>query len=578
MTTTENTITLGEYLFRRLRETGIKSVFGVPGDFNLQLLDYIKDVPELKWVGNTNELNAAYSTDGYSRLVGFGAIITTFGVGELSAVNGIAGSFACRIPLIHIVGMPSVEATKEKLLLHHTLGDRKFDTFEKMSAPISDKTVVLDSIDKAGEIIDDIIEHGYKCKRPVYLGLPSNFFTELMDGDRLKTPLNLTQPDSDPVAEQEFVDLTADMLKKASSPIILVDACASRESAGEQVARLAGVTGYPVFTTPLGKSTFPEDSHLFYGTYVGALSQPDVREIVESADAVLSIGGLPSDYNTGSFTYGYHTLNVVEFHSHYCNYKSATFQNVKMKSSMEKLIEKLKANPSIRANYLRPSQPKSLLNYQTAKVSPGDVPLTQAYLWNRLSYFLKDGDVLVAETGTSSFGILGTHLPRGAKSISQVLWGSIGYSLPSASGASMAVLDQSGNAKGFKRVVLFIGDGSLQLTVQAISDILRWNLPTYLFVLNNNGYTIEKLIHGLHEDYNQIQPWEHMKMLDFFAAGAPHESVRISTADELDNLMNDEAFNKADKTRLVELMLAEFDAPEALVKQAKMSEKMNAGE
>lgn len=578
MTTPSNTIPLGEYLFRRLRETGIKSVFGVPGDFNLQLLDYIKDVPDLRWVGNANELNAAYSTDGYSRMVGFGAIVTTFGVGELSAVNGIAGSYAERIPLVHIVGMPSVAATKGKLLLHHTLGDRKFDTFEKMSSSISHKTAVVETIEDAGAVIDDIIEHGFRHKRPVYLGLPSNFFTELLDADRLKTPLDLGQHINDKVAEREFVDLTADMLKRATSPIILVDACASRQAAAEQVRELASVSGYPVFTTPLGKSTFPEDSHLFYGTYVGALSQPDVKEIVESADAVLSIGGLPSDYNTGSFTYSYHTLNVVEFHSHSCKYKSATFENLEMKSAISSLVEKLKANPSIRAEYMRPPQPKSLSAYKSAEKCPGDVPLSQEYLWRRLSYFLKDGDVLVAETGTSSFGIIGTHLPRGTKSISQVLWGSIGYSLPSAAGASMAVFDQAGNAKGFKRVILFIGDGSLQLTAQAMSDILRWNLPTYLFVLNNNGYTIEKLIHGLHEDYNQIQPWDHMHMLNIFASTAPHESIRVSTAAELDTLMKDEAFNEPSKTRLVELMLPEFDAPEALVKQAKMSEQMNAGQ
>lgn len=570
-------IPLGHYLFARLAQTGISSVHGVPGDFNLQLLDYVKDVPGLQWLGNANELNASYACDGYSRLAGFGAMVTTFGVGELSAVNGIAGAFAERVPLLHIVGMPSVESKKEHLLLHHTLGDCKFDAFENMYKEVSAKSVVLESIDTAADAIDDIIEFCFRVKRPVYLGLPSNFFTQLVDAGRLESkPLSLGLPETDPEAESQFVQLITDMLSKAESPVILVDACASRQYAQDEVYQLASVTGYPVFTTPLGKSTFPEDSHLFYGTYIGALSQPDVKQIVESADVILSIGGLPSDYNTGSFTYGYRTHNMVEFHSDHAKFKRATFEKLEMKSCIKALTKRLQANPSIRKNYLRPPLPESLKNHESAKGEAPKGQLTQDYLWKRLSYFLQDGDVLVAETGTSSFGVLSTHIPRGAKSYAQVLWGSIGFSLPAASGSAQAVADQAGLAKGYKRVILFIGDGSLQLTVQALSDILRWKLPIYIFVLNNKGYTIEKLIHGLHEDYNQIQPWDHQKLLELFGNGAPHESLTVDSSEGLDSLMKDQAFNVPDKTRLIELMLEEFDAPEVLVKQAKLAEKMNA--
>jgi pyruvate decarboxylase len=63
-------------------------------------LDYIEK-HGLNWVGNANELNASYAADGYARVKGISALVTTFGVGELSAVNGIAGSYSVRagIPL-----------------------------------------------------------------------------------------------------------------------------------------------------------------------------------------------------------------------------------------------------------------------------------------------------------------------------------------------------------------------------------------------------------------------------------------------------------------------------------------------
>jgi pyruvate decarboxylase len=55
-----------------------------------------------------NELNASYAADGYSRVKhNLGVIVTTFGVGELSALNGIAGCMAERLPILHLVGTPS---------------------------------------------------------------------------------------------------------------------------------------------------------------------------------------------------------------------------------------------------------------------------------------------------------------------------------------------------------------------------------------------------------------------------------------------------------------------------------------
>ncbi|MEZ2004341.1 thiamine pyrophosphate-binding protein, partial [Staphylococcus aureus] len=98
---------IGAYLIDAIHRAGVDKIFGVPGDFNLAFLDDIISNPNVDWVGNTNELNASYAADGYARLNGLAALVTTFGVGELSAVNGIAGSYAERIPVIAITGAPT---------------------------------------------------------------------------------------------------------------------------------------------------------------------------------------------------------------------------------------------------------------------------------------------------------------------------------------------------------------------------------------------------------------------------------------------------------------------------------------
>lgn len=85
---------VADYLLDRLTDCGADHLFGVPGDYNLQFLDHVIDSPDICWVGCANELNASYAADGYARCKGFAALLTTFGVGELSAMNGIAGSYA----------------------------------------------------------------------------------------------------------------------------------------------------------------------------------------------------------------------------------------------------------------------------------------------------------------------------------------------------------------------------------------------------------------------------------------------------------------------------------------------------
>lgn len=129
--------TISDYLLDRLAELGADRVFGVPGDFTLTLLDHVVDHATLGWVGCTNELNAGYAADGYARLRGIGALMTTFGVGELSAINAITGSFAEHVPVVHIVGSPSSGAQTAQRIVHHSLGDGVFTHFLHMHENIT---------------------------------------------------------------------------------------------------------------------------------------------------------------------------------------------------------------------------------------------------------------------------------------------------------------------------------------------------------------------------------------------------------------------------------------------------------
>lgn len=572
----EETISLGRYLFERVHQLKVQSIFGVPGDFNLNLLDKIDEVKGLTWRGNGNELNAAYSADGYSRvrsiddsLGGFACFVTTFGVGELSALNGVAGSYAEHVGLLHVVGIPATSSQQKQLLLHHTLGNGDFTVFHRMSLSITQTTGVIKDEASGTSEIDRVIREAYINQRPSYLAFPANMVDVQVPKLSLDKPLDLSIPENDAETESEVLERVIELISKAKDPVILVDACCARHGATPEARKLIDLTKFKFAVTPMAKGAkyIDEDHERFAGVYVGTLSYPSVKKQVESSDLVLSLGAILSDFNTGSFSYSYQTKNVVEFHSDYTKIRSANYPNVRMKAVLQKLLDSSSLKDAIK-------------DYKPVQVEKDPFPeeklddlskLKQQWLWSKLSGWLQEGDVVISETGTSSFGIIQTHFPRNTLGISQVLWGSIGYSVGAAFGAVMAAeeIDPS------KRVILFVGDGSLQLTVQEISSMARNKNKPYIFVLNNSGYTIEKYIHGETAEYNNIQPWKHLSLLDTFNA-EDSESIRISTVKELHDLFNDLKFAKNDKIRLIELMLDTMDSPQNLIEQAKLSAQTNS--
>nr|AAF78895.1 putative pyruvate decarboxylase [Lachancea kluyveri] len=558
-------ITLGLYLFERLNQVDVKTIFGLPGDFNLSLLDKIYEVPGMRWAGNANELNAAYAADGYARVKGMSCVITTFGVGELSALNGIAGSYAEHVGVLHVVGVPSVSSQAKQLLLHHTFPNGDFTVFHRMSANISETTAWVTDIATAPAEIDRCIRTTYVTQRPVYLGLPATLVDLMVPASLLDTPIDMSLKPNDPEAEAEVVNSVLELIKEAKNPIILADACASRHDVKPETKQLIDITQFPAFVTPLGKGSIDEQHPRFGGVYVGTFANDDVKEAVESADLILSVGALLSDFNTGSFSYSYKTKNIVEFHSDYIKIRNATFPGVQMKFALQKLLSEIGAVVKDYKPVAVPPKPTP-----NPACDPS-TPLKQEWVWNQVGRFLQEGDVVITETGTSAFGINQTHFPNNTYGISQVLWGSIGFTTGACLGARCAAEELDKN----KRVILFIGDGSLQLTVQEISTMIRWGLRPYLFVLNNDGYTIERLIHGENAQYNEIQPWKNLDLLPTFGA-KDYETHRVATTGEWDKLAQDEAFNKNSRIRMVEVMLPVMDAPSNLVKQAQLTASINA--
>jgi pyruvate decarboxylase len=215
---------------------------------------------------------------------------------------------------------------------------------------------------------------------------------------------------------------------------------------------LANKADLPTFITPMGKGVVNEDSPNFAGIYIGPGSDESVRSMIEDSDMVITIGNVKSDLNTVGFSYKISRLNSVDLHFDHTVMDCAKFENVYMKWLLERLVRDLDPSKMQRQKVAIPAhKPKALTN---GEESTTDV--THDWLWPRISSWLRSGDVVVTETGTSFVGIWETKFPAGVQAINQTLWSSIGFGLGAAQGAALAM--KSSGAK--RRTVCFEGDGA----------------------------------------------------------------------------------------------------------------------
>ncbi|TQI81536.1 indolepyruvate decarboxylase [Serratia fonticola] len=546
--------TVADYLLDRLAQMGIRHFFGVPGDYNLQFLDHVIDHPQITWVGCANELNAAYAADGYARCKPAAALLTTFGVGELSAVNGIAGSYAEYLPVIHVVGAPALRAQRAGDLLHHSLGDGDFGHFARMAKEVTVAQASLTASNAEAEI-DRLLTTALFERRPVYLLLPSDV-AEAPLASR-PAPLILRQPNLSQVSLQAFVAAAREKLQAAQRVSLLADFLAERFGAETVLERWLSEVDIPHSTLLMGKGVLDESHASFTGTYAGAASDPQVKQLIEGADVVINVGVRFTDTITAGFSHHLPAEKCIDIQPFEARVGQQVFSQIPMCDAVKALhqltlsLARLWSLPSIQ----RPSLP-----------DPSGSGLDQHGFWQQIQRFLQPEDIVIAEQGTSCFGAAALTLPKGCRFIVQPLWGSIGYTLPAAFGAQTAEPE--------RRVVLLIGDGSAQLTAQELGSMLRDGQKPVIFLLNNAGYTVERAIHGPEQRYNDIAQWNWTLLPQALAIDHQVTCLRVSEPDQLRQALGEGG--NSDHLVFIEVMLPKMDIPELLDTVSRAIQSRNA--
>lgn len=530
-------ITVADYLIQELSKLGIKDIFGLPGDYNFNILYAINDNPNTNWIGCTNELNAGYAADGYARINGYGALVTTFGVGELSAMNATAGSFAENIPVIHIVGSPKTKFIEKNALIHHNFLTPDYYAFERAFSNVTETTAFLDAENAKSEI-DRILSVFVNTNRPVYVSIPVDVCkVEIENNPKIE------RNKSDAEILEKAVKHALKLIEKSKKPVILGDVLVKRFKAREEFAKFLEKTQFPVSNLLMGKGLIEAENKMYLGTFLSQYENLLAYDALNESDCLISVGVINSDLNTYRLGLPCVPADHIEIQGQYTIVENTRYDDILMKDVLTLLTEKAQTR-NIVIGEKTPSFDKS--------VEPDDTKLSINYIFPRLQEFLQPNDIIFVETGILPHGFAPVRLPKNTEVNTQTLWGSIGWATPAGFGAQVAAKD--------RRAIIITGEGSHQLTVQEISTVMRQGLKPIYIVLNNAGYTIERVLSDDPWDFfNEISNWNYSKLPSIFEGEAWVAQAR--TTRELDEALKQAETEQKSKMCYIEMFTEKMDIP-----------------
>ena len=481
--------TVAQYALSRLAQLGIERIFGVPGDYAFAIDDAAERVPGLSWVACANELNASYAADGYARIRGAAMLSTTYGVGELSAINGVMGSRAHRLPVFHLVGMPSERIQRLGLITHHNLGDAAYDRFQAISAAACCVSAVL-TPDNCVDELERVIREALRQSMPAYLVISE------LHGNMpiLGTPVSgkpigaIKRQRSVPAELDAAVGSVLARLAAAKNPVAVVTSLVSRYGIRDRAAEFVRRSNLPAVVMPYDKGVIDESAPQFVGLYAGGWSgSKAICDAVIGADLVIDLGGMVmTELNTGLWTGLPDPSRIVSIQDNWVRSGDKVFVGAAIDDVLEALIAKIAPRPDAAWPRTEP----------LAIVGSGPDPVSSASFYPRLQRQLRAGDTLVIETGTCMTHINKMLLPAGVGAEGQGLWGSIGWATPACMGVAM------GKSEG--RTWMVTGDGSHQLTLNELAVMGRYGVKPRILVLNNGIYGVEDVISERGHPYDDL--------------------------------------------------------------------------
>jgi indolepyruvate decarboxylase len=322
----------------------------------------------------------------------------------------------------------------------------------------------------------------------------------------------------------------------------------------EVAMRFVESSGIPTTVTMLDKAAVEERHPSFIGVYAGALGREEVQEYVEGSDCLIILGTLLTDVNLGIFTARLDPARCIHATRDRLAIGLHTFEQVQLEDFVHGL-----ANASLpkREQVDHPCPP--LLPGEPVTLPESDEPITVEHLFERLATHLDAETIVIADPGDAMFGAIDMPVHGARAFLAPAFYASLGFAVPAAIGAQCARPDA--------RPLVLVGDGAFQMTGMELSTCVRYALDPLVVVLNNAGYTTERLI--LDGQFNDVLPWDYSKLTEVYGQG---RSMIVQTTGDLEEALAASA-HRDGQFFLLDVRLSMLDVSPAL---KRLGERLNA--
>lgn len=509
-----------EILVKSLKIQGVKHIFGIPGNHVLSFYDALKN-SDIKTILATHEPSVGFMADTYGRVIREpGVAVVTAGPGALNLVNSVAQAYVESSPMVVIAAQCHMGKLGKGCYHELEHPDVQYNIFKDITKW---RTKIL----KPEEIPEKISEAFYQARagrqRPVYIEIPENVFEE--ECEYFLSERKFVKRKK---AEETKVNDAVKLLLNAKFPIIFAGGGVIDSGALDELKELSELLEIPIATTPMGKSSIPENYPLSLGCGSGGAGNLAAREIMPKADVMLAIGCRFDEVGTGFFTVKIpETLIHIDIDDKEINrnYKVSLGIVGDAKTVLTQILdklkeEKIKINHDIREEIqkLKTQELKELKEeFSSKKIHP----LKILYELNRL---LDKNSIIVADTGNSLLWVHEFYL-KSQLVLSPAGYNSMGFAVPSVVSAKLAAPD--------KTVIGICGDGSFLMTGMELITAVRYKLNIKLFVLHEDRYNILTVFQDI--SFGGRYSDTLLKTFNFaeFANNAGALGIEISKVDEI---------------------------------------------
>src|SRR5713226_1549887 len=543
---------LGDFLVSYLKKIGVSHLFGIPGDLVINLFLKFGRPRGLKIITLSHEPGVGFAADGYARSTGrIGTICVTYGAGGHNMVNPVAGSFSERVPILVISGGPGEEERKLGVLIHHQAKEieSQFHIYREVTCAAK----IIDDPQRAATDIDEVIRSIWINQQPGYLEIHRDMVEQEI---RVPKPIvewngELPHPQSDRHKLNEAIRDTVERFNHAKHPVVIVGIEAYRFKLVKEIVKLIEKMGAPCCTTVLAKGAFPMNHPLYMGVYVGRTSPRRIRETVEKADLIVSLGMFLTDIEMG----GHHPPEVLRYRSIWAvdnrvNVSFHTYTDVTLRDFVHGL---LKAE-------LRLHREKVIYSDNLGKPRPNlDRRLRVADILREVNRFLSSHRkfMVVAESGDALFGGIDIKVGDDGLYLAQGFYASMGFAMPGALGAQIGT--------GLRPLVV-TADGGFQMTGAEIVHDPRYRLNPIVVLLNNGGWGIFRPIAKRH-DLLALPSWRYAELANLWGG----VGYRVETVAELRHALGEAA--ESTSFVIIEAMIGYRDLSPITIKYIRASAK-----